>query len=441
MVNSIRPVQIQSFESHDFLPPISRWTSLGGIILICTIGTAISLSAITRYNVVVKANATIRPTGELRVVQSELEGTIKQIAVKDNQQIKRGEAIAYLDDTKLHIQASQLQSSIQQQQTQMEQVAAQIRFLETQIMAESHSTERAIASAQAETVRNQWDLQERQTTAEAGFQEAQVSLEQASDEWNRYRQLAEVGAISQLQSKEKESAVRAAAARLERAKASLNPTNAPVIVAQQSIAQEQAKGAATLANLRKEREALVQRESEIRLQLIREQKELEQAKRDLHRSVIRATSNGTIFQLNVLNPHQVVRSGESIAQIVPAQTPLVVKANIANQDIERVKVGQTAQVRIDACPYSDYGILEGTVQAIAPDAGTQTNNSNASGTTQPAGSANTFTVTITTEDSVLTKGQRQCQIQAGMQATAHIVSQQETFLQFVLRKARLWTDL
>ncbi|MBD1852945.1 HlyD family efflux transporter periplasmic adaptor subunit [Cyanobacteria bacterium FACHB-502] len=441
MVNHIHPISIQPLNSQDLLPPISRWTSLGGLVLVGTIGVAISLSAIVRYNVVVRANATIRPAGELRIVQAEIEGSVKQIAVKDHQQVRQGDTIAYLDDTKLQIQKSQLQGSIQQNQTQVDQVTAQIRFLDAQMAAESYSTERSIAAAQAQTVRNQRDYVERSITAEAEVQEAQVALEQAQDEWNRYLQLAATGAVSSLQLKEKESAARTAEARLERAKASINPTNASVIVAEEGIAQERARGRATLANLQKEREALVQRQAEIQVQIIRDQKELEQVERDLRRSIIRATSDGTVFQLNIQNPNQVIRSGDTIAQIVPTHTLLVVRANVANQDIDRVEVGQIAQVRVDACPYSDYGVLEGKVQTIAPDAGSAQNSTATPAPTQTNGTSGTFAVTIAIENPAFGRGQQQCQLQSGMQASASIISKQETFLQFVLRKARLWTDL
>jgi HlyD family secretion protein len=38
-------------------------------------------------------------------------------------------------------------------------------------------------------------------------------------------------------------------------------------------------------------------------------------------------------------------------------------------------------------------------------------------------------------------GDRQCYIQSGMEAKADIISKEETALQFILRKARLITDL
>lgn len=48
-----------------------------------------------------------------------------------------------------------------------------------------------------------------------------------------------------------------------------------------------------------------------------------------------------------------------------------------------------------------------------------------------------FEVTIQPDKTYLTKGNRQYEIQAGMEVQADIIGKEETVLTFVLRKARL----
>lgn len=67
----------------------------------------------------------------------------------------------------------------------------------------------------------------------------------------RYQQLANTGAIAQLQVKTKEQAFKVAQAKLKQAQASLNPSDATVAIATERIAQEKARGLATLATLKK----------------------------------------------------------------------------------------------------------------------------------------------------------------------------------------------
>lgn len=81
-------------------------------------------------------------------------------------------------------------------------------------------------------------------------------------------------------------------------------------------------------------------------------------------TTIIATSDGIISQLKLHNPGQTVAAGEQIAQIAPSNVPIVVKAMVAPGDKSKLKTGQNVQMRISACPYPDYGTLQGKVQAI-----------------------------------------------------------------------------
>jgi HlyD family secretion protein len=430
--------------TEDLLPSINRWTWLGGAFLITSVLTVVTLVSVMRYNVKVQANATVRPSGDLRVVQAEMEGTVKQLISHDQQSVRQGDVIAYLDDNQLQTKKSQLENSIQQDTLQLAQIAAQIRALESQLAAESNAMARSMASAQAELLRNQRELQDRQRITQADLLEAEAALSLARDERNRYQQLVDSGAISELQLKEKEANVKSAQARRERALASLNPTNASVTMAHEQIAQQQARGESALAALRKEREALIQQSVQIQNQLSKNQKDLQQTQLDIQRSVIRATTDGTLLQLNLRNPGQVVRPGDAIAQIVPRDASLEFKANIATQDIKKVRPGQRVQLRVMACPYPDYGTLEGEVTALSPDRVTTATPS--VGTADAGGAAaaanrNFFEATLQPKQLSFGRGNRLCRLQPGMEANADIISKEETVLQFVLRQARLMSDL
>lgn len=461
---------LPSEQNEEFLPPVSRWTSLAGIFLVVSLGAGISLSSWVKYNVTVKAAAVVRPTGEIRLVQPKIEGTVKSIFVKENQLVKQGDVIARLDDEQLQIKKSQLQDNIQQIRLQILQIYAQIRDLNTQIIAEATVAERSVASAQADLARNQREYQERQITtsselvaaqaslekAEADLQKAQADLSFAEVDRDRYEQLAQVGAIGRREFEQKKlvvvqtkailaaetKAVDIAKAKVQAAKASVNPTTATVAIAQERIAQETAKGEASLAILKKEKQALIQRRVEMQNQLGQSHKELLQVNNQLQDTILRASANGIILKLNLRNPGQVLRASEAIAEIAPNNAPLVIKAVIPTQEIKNVAVGQKVQLRIDACPYPDYGTLKGLVTAVSPDVIASKTNNPEIATPSSATSANSyFEATIQPEKIIFGNGDRQCHIQSGMEAKADIISKEETALQFMLRKARLITDL
>jgi multidrug efflux pump subunit AcrA (membrane-fusion protein) len=484
-------------QENEFLPPIGRWTTFGGLFIVCAVCSAIPVASVIKYKETVKAQATVRPAGELRIVQAATEGPVMRIFVKENQIVKKGDAIATIDDSILQTKNSQLQSSIQQAQLQLVQINAQISALNSQIRAETTRINRAVASAKAEHSGRSRDYLDRQLTAKADVTEAsahvriaqeelqkafaelrlaqaslkatEASLGAARSKRNRYQEVAKLGALSQdqfeeaqLSVKQQEQAVEgqkaavlaqqetierlepeilAASAKRQRAIVALNPSNAEVAIAHERIAQEQATGFASIATLNKESSALIQQRIEISKQLERDLSELQQVNIDLKKTVIAATADGIVSKLNLLNPGQTVSAREEIAQIVPSNAPLVVKAAVAPEDKSKLKQGQNVHMRISACPYPDYGTLKGVVSQISsdtikPQGNSVTTEIIASGQNGQAATA-FYQVTIAPESLFLGRGKNQCTIQLGMEGSADIISREETVLKFLLRKARL----
>ena len=484
-------------QNNEFLPPISHWIKFGGLFFVATMALAIPLASGLKYKETVKAQAALRPTGELRIVQAATEGQIMNIAVEENQLVKQGELIATIDDSHLLTKKSQLQSNIQQARLQLVQIDAQISALNSQIQAENERIDRTVDSAQAELERREREYRDRQITTVAEVEEAQANvkvarqdLKRATAEINsaqanlrsvraaylaakskhdRYQSVANEGALplNQLEEakldvqqqqeaiaaqqatvamhqetiQQRQEAVLAALARLERSKAYLAPSQAEIAIAESQIAQERARGQATLATLNKEREALIQQQIEINKQLQRDTHELKQVEIDLSQTNITATVDGIISELSLRNSSQTVRVGEQVAQIVPTNAPLEVKAKVSPKDIGKLKTAQDVQMRVSACPYPDYGTLSGQVKRISADAiAPQVNGTNVSA--EQAKVMGTFyEVTIEPDSLSLGKGDRQCRLQLGMEGRADIITREETVLNFLLRKARIITNM
>lgn len=440
MFGDSNPAFVRPIRSDEFLPPISIWTTLGGLFLIGTVGSAFTLAAFVQYKVTVKAAAAVRPAGEIRLVQAAMAGSVKNILVKENAAVKQGMAIATIDDSQLQTKKNQLTGNIQNSQLQLAQIDAQMMSLNSQRDFELALMNHNVASASAQLQQSQREYQERQIITATQVQEAVAAMELAKAQMSQYQQLANTGAIAGLQIKEKEQAFIAAQAKLEGAKATLNPSAAAVAVAQERISQERARGKVALATLDKERDVLLQRQIVLQNEINRNVKELRQVETDLKKTVFRSPDSGKILKLDLRNPGQVVSVGQPIAQIAPGDATLVVKARVLAQDISKIHVCEQravkdclegkVQMRISAYPYPDYGILKGAVRAISPDAITpQTGATNAA--------APYYEVTIEPERPALVRENRSYPIQSGMEVTAEIISKEETVLTFILRKARL----
>ena len=428
------PDYLRPSSPSDFLPSINPWITLGGIFLFATFGTVLATIALTPYKVMVKAPAQIRPHGELRIVQSAVAGKVKTIQVTSNQVLKKGEIIVSIDDSELIIQKKQLQSSIKQDTIQLARTDAQIEAIEQKIIAENNKINSTIASAEAELSRQQRRYKDRKITTVAEVSEIEATLKLAQEEYNRYQQLASTGAISWLQFKEKEATLETAVARLRKVKAALNPSPAEMEIAQKEIIQAKATKKGTLASLTAEKEQLRQQKAEIDHNLHHNLQELKRIEAKLQDTIIRSPIGGTIQQLNLRNNDQVVQEGDILAQIAPNDTPLEIKAWVAPEDISKLEVGQKALIKVSACPYPDYGILSGTISAVSPDSIQSQDRGNNITT---AG----YEVTIQPKSLFLSSGKKKCKIQVGMEGRAEIITQKETVLTFLLRKARLLADL
>ncbi|ELS03278.1 multidrug resistance efflux pump [Xenococcus sp. PCC 7305] len=498
MLSNSNPSFLPPVNDNEFLPPIGRWIIFGGIFILTTVGLAFPLASVAKYKETVKAQASLRPAGKLRIVQAATEGQILDILVKENQTVKQGDLIATIEDSRLQTKKNQLENNLRQAQEQLVQTNAQITALNSQIQAEENLIQRAITSAKIELERRRREHQDKQITTTAEVEEAlaevkmanrdlqkakaelestqaklrslQASYLSAQSRYERYQTVADQGALSldqleeaklevQQQSeaiaaqeativmqeetiKQHQENVVAARARLKRVQAYLDPSRAEIAIAESNIAQEQASGQATLATLNKEREVLIQQRIEINKQLENDRQELQQLDSELAQTKIKATVDGIISQLSLRNSSQTVHLGEKIAQIVPSNASLEVKAQVSPKDIGKLANGQDVQMRVSACPYPDYGTLKGQVQAISSDVILPNTNgalAPTNGTIDGAQGA-FYEVTIEPENLVLGQDDNQCTLHLGMEGRADIITREETVMNFLLRKARIITD-
>ena len=430
-------------------PVLDKWLVWGGVSILTAIALTIPALAILKYKTVVTARAVETPAEELHRVRAAVEGQVGEILVREGQEIKRGQAIATVDISRSEIEQNQLNESIEQQRSQLDRLNAQIDSLaERIIIAETNnSSEIAAAKSQLESVRlnnrdKNYVASERVEEFRADVEAIETDLNAARDKYNRYKSIAEAGAITTGQLSEVESAVRqqeqkleAARLQLERATATAtaNPTTTDLSGFQKRIEQIEQSNQATIASLNRQREALIQRRIEIERQLEQNVEELNRIDREVSESDIIATATGTIFKLDLNNRKQTIRLGQEIAEIIPENSKIQMKATVSPQDITKLEVGQKVKMQVSACPDSNYVPLEGTVAQIAPD------NSESSQEDSFLVKDNTNYEVVIAPDSNTFGREDRCSLQLGRSSQVDIISREETLLQYILRQARLAT--
>jgi hemolysin D len=163
---------------------------------------------------------------------------------------------------------------------------------------------------------------------------------------------------------------------------------------------------------------------------------------------LKAPVSGIVQQLAVTTIGQVVTSGQALMTIVPPDAPLEIEAMILNKDIGFVRVGQPAIVKVEAFPFTRYGVIDGTVTRISADAvdmRSAPNLSEADATVRPQGSQSSasgrspemaFPATISLARRAMDLDGKPVNLSPGMTVTVEIQTGRRRIIDYVLSPLR-----
>ena len=101
----------------------------------------------------------------------------------------------------------------------------------------------------------------------------------------------------------------------------------------------------------------------------------------VNRSVIKAPVSGMVLGLTVHTLGAVLPPGGRLLDIVPQDQKLIIEAQVAPIDIDRITVGQVAEVRFSAFKTRDVPTIEGTLISVSADRIVRDNKENNGGDT------------------------------------------------------------
>ena len=87
----------------------------------------------------------------------------------------------------------------------------------------------------------------------------------------------------------------------------------------------------------------------------------------VNRTIIKAPVSGMVLGLAVHTLGAVLPPGGRLLDIVPQHQKLIIEAQVAPIDIDRVTVGQVAEVRFSAFKTRDVPTIEGTLISLSAD--------------------------------------------------------------------------
>jgi epimerase transport system membrane fusion protein len=149
----------------------------------------------------------------------------------------------------------------------------------------------------------------------------------------------------------------------------------------------------------------------------------------VERQTVRAPVDGTVMALRVAGPGAVIAPREPLLDVVPAHEKLVIGARIATQDIEHVRVGSAAEVRLLGGDARRRPPLPARVVFVSADR-----------MSDPAGARTWFEVTVEVERAALQDQQPPLQLQPGMPAEVYVTTAGRTLIEYLAKPFNLFTQ-
>jgi len=384
---------LKNTHEHEFLPAAleiqeSPPSPMGRIIiwsLVLLVVITIGWASIGEMDVVATAQGKIITVGHSKIIQPLEIGVVKAIHVQEGQRVAKGGLLVELDSTnsgadKQRIEASLLDARMDKQRLSIassykgleksgdiSRLVAQLNFNGHLKLAESDKT------LQRQRLKSQ--LEEHR----ARLQSVTASITQRQ---------AELG-VTKTTIKPLESPLPIITERAESFKELLSknlaPRHAYLELEQQRIEQqydleslhEKVKELTAAIDGAKKQKMTVQAEftnvtmttlAETNEKIAELSQEFNKARQRFTLQKLIAPVAGVVQQLDVHTIGGIVTPAQAMMVIVPEKSQLEVEAWIANKDIGFVSEGQTAEVKIEAFPFTKYGVIDSEMVNISNDA-------------------------------------------------------------------------
>ena len=339
------------------------WAVIGGL------AAALAWASAGEVDIVAVAPGRVVPGGHSKVVQPIEAGIIRTIGVRDGDRVQAGQLLIALDDEAAAAEAARLESELAQTERELarwRQLAALAGEAETTADPSALTASDPLLAARwlAHLGRLQsLEAERERRAAERGTAEQQADkvvallpfLERRARD---HETLAARKLVPEQQLRDAQQALTEAREELEVQRRREASAEAALL----GIGAQSREARAEFRRVAAEQhDAAEQREAALTQELVKVRARLK-----AHRLV--APVDGMVQQLAVHTVGGVASPAQTLLVVVPDDAPLEVESLIANKDAGFVIPGQSAEIKLDAFPFTRYGTVPGVVESLSRDA-------------------------------------------------------------------------
>ena len=358
---------------------LGRWVNIGLMVLVLTFGVTIAWSTLAPIASAVVGSGQVKVDTSRKKIQHLEGGVIRAILVRDGDHVSAGQSLVRLDETRAGashdvLQAQYGASIAQQARLEAERDgAAEIIWPEELLMRRTEPKVAEILAAQ----QSQFDARRASLEGELQILDKQIASkrseisgligQQRSKESQLESFRAELAGLGDLMARGMVERTRVRnlereIARLEgeRAEHVSEVAAAGALIGERELQKFQARKSfheGVVAELRQ-----VQAEGFDYLE------RMGAARYVLEQTELKSPVDGTVVEMRAHTQGGVVGPGELLMEIVPSNDRLIIEAKVRPEDIDRVRLGLPAGIKLLAFEQRTLAELNGTVTYLSADA-------------------------------------------------------------------------
>jgi hemolysin D len=359
------------------------------MVLLAFFASLVAWAAIAQLDIVAVAPGKLVPHTYLKIVQPSEQGIVREILVKEGEQVAHGQTLIRMDAVLAAADLRALAQEREEKRLALRRIGAQLdgtalrqesgdrRELFARVAAQYQANVQAYSNAVA---------QERATLekARADLAAAQQVKTKIGETLPHYR--TQDDAYSQLVSEGFMGTIVASDKKRERQEKEqdLLTQEHNIRSYKATIEQSERKLSQITADYRKQLQAdRVEAAAQF-------EKITEELAKNQHRSALlelKAPHAGVVKDLATHTIGTVAAPGTILMTIVPQDEPLIAEVFVTNEDVGFVRAGQDVKVKLSTFQFNKYGMLDANVRQVSADATEGREGSNAGEATRQAPTA------------------------------------------------------